>query len=150
MDFPEDAAFPNHDVNMVYDVPWIEVGVDDFVTAPCQGLRNAMEIDLSAATSSMQVQPSRQFLFIQSPQGSEMLMQSAAIEDCRRAHCYSPSLAQTNAWPQSISPATRKLYATREDWDIHRAEITRLYLDENRDWKEVKDAMERKYAFFAT
>ncbi|KAK3312268.1 hypothetical protein B0H66DRAFT_485643 [Apodospora peruviana] len=41
-------------------------------------------------------------------------------------------------------------YASPEDWDNHRAEITRLYLDQDKTLREVKEHMEQAYNFVAT
>lgn len=41
-------------------------------------------------------------------------------------------------------------YANAEDWDVHQATITRLYLYEEKTLKEVKKYMEYSHGFFAT
>ncbi|KAJ0384058.1 hypothetical protein COL922a_009178 [Colletotrichum nupharicola] len=43
-----------------------------------------------------------------------------------------------------------KVYATEDHWTCHRGIITRLYRDENKTLKEVKQIMEETYYFHAT
>ncbi|OHE97313.1 hypothetical protein CORC01_07368 [Colletotrichum orchidophilum] len=45
---------------------------------------------------------------------------------------------------------TRKPYATDEVWDCHRSIITKLYQDDKRTLKQVKQIMERDHSFYAT
>lgn len=45
---------------------------------------------------------------------------------------------------------TQASYASPENWDMHRAEITALYLDQDKTLREVKDHMEKTHGFFAT
>ncbi|KAK1658202.1 Clr5 domain-containing protein, partial [Colletotrichum godetiae] len=45
---------------------------------------------------------------------------------------------------------TRKTYATEEVWDCHRSIITKLYQDDKRPLKQVKQIMERDYSVHAT
>lgn len=42
------------------------------------------------------------------------------------------------------------MWATNEDWDIHKATIRRLYLTENKPLWDVQDVMRKKYSFNAT
>ena len=41
-------------------------------------------------------------------------------------------------------------YATLDDWEPHRATITRLYQEENKTLRETMDIMAREHGFFAT
>ncbi|KAK3323316.1 hypothetical protein B0T19DRAFT_201450 [Cercophora scortea] len=41
-------------------------------------------------------------------------------------------------------------YASQDDWEGHRATVTRLYLDDQKTLKEVKKYMEETHLFFAT
>ena len=41
-------------------------------------------------------------------------------------------------------------WATPEDWETHRQNITNLYYHQNKKLKEVKVIMEQQYHFFAT
>ncbi|KAF3798864.1 hypothetical protein GCG54_00008322 [Colletotrichum gloeosporioides] len=52
---------------------------------------------------------------------------------------------------QAPPPVTKgRIYATEELWACHQGVITRLYKDENRPLKEVKQIMETEYFFHAT
>jgi hypothetical protein len=42
------------------------------------------------------------------------------------------------------------LWATNDDWEWHRPEITSLYRDDNKTLKEVMAHMENRYQFRAT
>jgi hypothetical protein len=44
----------------------------------------------------------------------------------------------------------QELYASPEDWEVHRETITRLYLHEKRSLQEVMEHMALNYFFFAT
>ncbi|KXH66839.1 hypothetical protein CSAL01_01850 [Colletotrichum salicis] len=48
------------------------------------------------------------------------------------------------------SLVTRKTYATEEVWDCHRSIITKLYQDDKRPLKQVRQVMERDYSVHAT
>ncbi|KAM7218481.1 hypothetical protein V8F06_006085 [Rhypophila decipiens] len=45
---------------------------------------------------------------------------------------------------------TQSTYASPENWDLHRAEITTLYLDQDKTLREVREYMEKTHGFFAT
>jgi len=52
---------------------------------------------------------------------------------------------------KSSRPFTmQSAYASPENWESHRAEITTLYLDQDKTLREVKEHMEQSYQFFAT
>jgi hypothetical protein len=44
---------------------------------------------------------------------------------------------------------TTKKRISDEEWQIHKDNIERLYLDEGRDVREVRDTMKRDYGFDA-
>ena len=44
----------------------------------------------------------------------------------------------------------RTKYPAQEDWDLHRNEIKRLYVDENLPLREVAREMEKRFRFRAT
>lgn len=49
-----------------------------------------------------------------------------------------------------VVPGPRKAYATSEDWTAHRDLITRLYWDEDRTLKAVREYMKLNHGFDAT
>ena len=45
---------------------------------------------------------------------------------------------------------TRTKHPSPKDWDLHRNEISRLYVDENLPLREVAQQMEKRFRFIAT
>ncbi|KAK2763681.1 hypothetical protein CKAH01_15905 [Colletotrichum kahawae] len=63
----------------------------------------------------------------------------------------SPADAVPVSAPVALPIVTKsKVYATEDHWTCHRGIITRLYRDENKTLKEVKQIMEETYYFHAT
>ncbi|GKT48510.1 uncharacterized protein ColSpa_08691 [Colletotrichum spaethianum] len=45
---------------------------------------------------------------------------------------------------------TKKTYATEDVWSSHRSMITRLYRDEGKSLRQIKQIMERDHSLYAT
>jgi hypothetical protein len=52
--------------------------------------------------------------------------------------------------PVTKRSQTRTKYPSQEDWDLHRNEIKRLYVEENLPLREVAQQMEKRFRFRAT
>jgi hypothetical protein len=48
------------------------------------------------------------------------------------------------------SSAASKKWATEEDWDRHRARITKMYSEENRTLAQLMEVMDKEHDFRAT
>jgi hypothetical protein len=52
--------------------------------------------------------------------------------------------------PEPKLSQTRTKYPSQKNWDLHRTEISRLYVDENLPLREVAQQMEKRFRFTAT
>lgn len=77
--------------------------------------------------------------------------QSSSATVTRTSSSRVPNASGSSKASKSSRPfTTQASYASPENWDMHRAEITTLYLDQDKTLREVKDHMEKTHGFFAT
>jgi Clr5 domain len=52
--------------------------------------------------------------------------------------------------PEAKVTSSKRVWATRTEWDLQKATITRLYIEENMTLRKVMKIMEEKHNFIAT